>query len=75
MTSQLPRFGCLSLLPAAKKHTKNGAAVTSLRPFLFRDDFSSMYVYKYNIANTALHCTNLLIIQTTYETLNITIQN
>ena len=28
-----------SQLPAAKKHTKNGAAVTSLRSFLFRDDF------------------------------------
>ena len=32
-----------SQLPAAKKHTKNGAAVTSLSPFLFRDDFSPFY--------------------------------
>ena len=28
-----------SQLPAVKKHTKNGAAVTSLRSFLFCDDF------------------------------------
>ena len=26
-------------LPAAKKHTENGVTVTSLRSFLFRDDF------------------------------------
>ena len=31
MKSQLPRFWCLSQLPAAKKHTKNWAAVTSLK--------------------------------------------
>ena len=31
MTSQLPYFWCLSQLPAAKKHTKNWAAVTSLK--------------------------------------------
>ena len=30
-----------SQLPAAKKNTKNGANVTSLRPCLFRNDFSS----------------------------------
>ena len=29
-----------SQLPAAKKKTENGAALTSLRSFLFRDDFS-----------------------------------
>ena len=29
-----------SQLPAAKKHTKNGEAVPSLRFFLFRDNFS-----------------------------------
>ena len=40
MTSQLPCFWCLSQLPAAKKHTKNEAAVTSLRSFLFSDDFN-----------------------------------
>ena len=28
-----------SQLPDAKKNTENGAAVTSLRPFLFRDNF------------------------------------
>ena len=41
MTSQLPSFRCFFLLLAAReKDTKNGAAVTSLRSFLFRYDFS-----------------------------------
>ena len=40
MTSQLPRFRSFSQLRAAKKPTENGAAVTSLRSFLFRDDFN-----------------------------------
>ena len=31
-----------SQLPAAKKHTENEAAVTSLRSFLFRDDFNNI---------------------------------
>ena len=39
MTSQLPRFRCLFLSCQQQKNTKNGAAVTSLRSFLFRDDF------------------------------------
>ena len=39
MTSQVPRFRSFSQLPSAKKNTKNGAAMTSLRPFAFRDDF------------------------------------
>ena len=39
MTSQLPCFGCL---PAAKKNT--WAAVTSLRSFSFRDDFSYTHI-------------------------------
>ena len=40
MTSQLPRFWCFFLLLVAeKKDTENGAAVTSLRSFLFRDYF------------------------------------
>ena len=30
---------CFLLLAAEKKDTENGAAVTSLGPFLFRDDF------------------------------------
>ena len=41
MTSQLPRFGVFWLL-AAEKDTENGAAVRSLRPFLFRDDYSRL---------------------------------
>ena len=35
-----------SQLPAAKKHTENRAAVTSLRSFLFRDDFNTYVVAK-----------------------------
>ena len=41
MTSQLPCFWCFF------------AAVTSLRSFLFRDDFSQITVYNFNIRNTA----------------------
>ena len=37
MTSQLPRFWCLFLSCQQQKNTGNGAAVTSLRSFLFRD--------------------------------------
>ena len=40
MTSQLPCFGCLFLSCKQQKNTENRAAVTSLRSFLFRDDFS-----------------------------------
>ena len=40
MTSQLPRFWCLFLSCQQQTNTKNGAAVMSLRSFLFRDDFS-----------------------------------
>ena len=40
MTSHLPRFRCLFLSYQLQKKTENGAAVTSLRPFLFRDDFT-----------------------------------
>ena len=39
MTSQLPRFRCLFLSCQQQKNTKNGAVVTSLRSFLFHDDF------------------------------------
>ena len=47
MTSQLPCFRVsFSQLPAAKKHTQNGAAVTSLRSFLFRDDFTSTTLFE-----------------------------
>ena len=34
-----------SQLPAAKKTTKDGAAVTSLRSFQFRDDFRNCNFY------------------------------
>ena len=41
MSSHLPLFWCLFLsYQLRKKPTKNGSAVTSLRSFLFRDDFS-----------------------------------
>ena len=40
MTSQLPNFWCLFLSYQLQKNThQNGAAVRSLRPFLFRDNF------------------------------------
>ena len=38
-----PFLMSFSQLPAAKKNTKKGAAVTSLRLFLFRDDFRTFY--------------------------------
>ena len=38
--SQLPHFWCLFLSCQQQKNTENGAAVTSLRSSLFRDDFS-----------------------------------
>ena len=44
MTSQLPRFRCLFLSCQQQKNTENGAAVTSLRSFLFRDDFIGFLV-------------------------------
>ena len=40
MTSQLPLFRCLFLSCQQQKNTKNKAAETSLRSFLFCDDFS-----------------------------------
>ena len=45
MTSQLPRFWCLYLSCQQQKNTKNGAAVKSLRSFLFRDDFSTFVLF------------------------------
>ena len=42
MTSQLPHFWCLFLsCQQQKKNTEKGAVVTSLRSFLFCDDFTS----------------------------------
>ena len=41
MTSQLPCFRCLFLSCQQQKNIENGAAVTSLRSFLFREDFST----------------------------------
>ena len=40
MTSQLSRFWCFFAAGSWEKDIKNGAAVTSLRSFLFCDDFS-----------------------------------
>ena len=42
MTSQLPRFWCFFAAASWEKETENGAAVTSLRSFLFRDDFRTI---------------------------------
>ena len=39
MTSQLPNFWCLFAAGSLEKDTENRAAVTSLRSFLFCDDF------------------------------------
>ena len=39
MKSKLPRFRSLFLSCQQQKNTKNGAAVTSLRSFLFHEDF------------------------------------
>ena len=44
MTSQLPRFWCFFAADSWEKDTKNWAAVTSLRFFLFRDDFSGCWL-------------------------------
>ena len=40
MTSQLPHFWSLFLSYQQQKNIENGAALTSLRSFLFRDDFN-----------------------------------
>ena len=37
-----PFFVSSSQLPAAKTQTKNGVSVTSLRSFLFRDNFRNL---------------------------------
>ena len=42
MMSQLPCFRCLFVSCQQQKNTKNGAAVTSLRSFLFPDDFNKV---------------------------------
>ena len=49
-----PFLVSFSQLPTAKKPTENGAAVTSLRSFLFRDDFTT--------TTTALDILNRLVI-------------
>ena len=54
MTSQLPHFWCLFLSYQLQKNTENGAAVTSLRSFLFRDEFRRkmlLCVVKFNYFN------------------------
>ena len=40
MTSQLPLFGVFFSAASSNNTTENGAAVTSLRSFLFRDNSS-----------------------------------
>ena len=45
MTSQLPSFWCLFLSYQLQKNTEKWAAVTSLRPFLFRDDFNVILLH------------------------------
>ena len=52
MTSQLP-LGVFFSAASSKKNTKNGAAVTSLRSFLYRDDFS-VVLWKVNIAQNPI---------------------
>ena len=42
MMSQLPHFRCLCLSCQQQKDSKNGAAVTSLRSFLFGDNFKKL---------------------------------
>ena len=49
MTSQLLRFRCFFAAGSWGKDTKNGAAMTSLRSFLFRDDFSMINKYSSKI--------------------------
>ena len=47
MTSQLPLFSVFFSAASSKKnHTKSGAAVTSLRSFLFHDDFSNLLLVR-----------------------------
>ena len=52
MTSHLPPFlRFILLLAAEKKDTKNRAAVTSLRSFLFRDDFTRFRTFSSHSPN------------------------
>ena len=43
MTSQLPHVWCFFAAGSWEKDNENGAAVTSLRSFLFCDDFKSIF--------------------------------
>ena len=45
MTSQLPSFWCLFVAGSWEKDIQNRAAVTSLRSFLFRDEFNKYFTY------------------------------
>ena len=45
--SLLPSFRCLFLSCQQQKNTEKGAAVTSLRSFLFRDDFTRLHIDSY----------------------------
>ena len=44
MTAQLPHFRCTFLSYQQQKNTENRVAVTSLRSFLFHDDFIDMMI-------------------------------
>ena len=59
MTSQLPRFWCLFLSCQQQKNTENGAAVTSLRSFLFHDDFTYIIMENKTSSFTDLFSMNI----------------
>ena len=44
MTPQLPYFGCFFAAGSWEKDIENGAAVMSLRSFLFHDDFNFVHL-------------------------------
>ena len=56
MASQLLLFLCFFAAVSWEKDTKNGAAVTSLRHFLFRDEFN------YDVFATLIHVTTYFLI-------------
>ena len=61
MTSELPHFSCFFAAGSWEKDIENGAAVTSLRSFLFRDDFNKL-VINLLILVTLILATNYLLL-------------
>ena len=59
MASQLPRFWCFFATGSWEKDTKNKAAVTSLRSFLFCDDFSTFLSFLVSPARTYFKISSL----------------